>query len=187
MRAGDHYYTTQVAFDVGGSHRPLPLLLPLRFLPPLVDRPTNTTTRTNPTQRRRRQQQQVYQDNIYQSKRPFVSARHVALSMGAPFAKQLELVTFHTASKGVYGECGFRGGVMELLNIDQRCVCLALPCPALRRVASWLICPVPSRPAHPHFPDASLPPVLLATPISPPQPPPPLACRTRSTSWRPST
>ena len=64
----------------------------------------------------------MYQDNIYQSTRPFISARHVALSMGAPFADQLEIVTFHTASKGVYGECGFRGGVMELLNIDQRCV-----------------------------------------------------------------
>lgn len=63
---------------------------------------------------------EVYQDNIYQSVRPFVSCRHVALTMGAPYAKELELVTFHTASKGVYGECGFRGGVMELLNIDQK-------------------------------------------------------------------
>lgn len=40
--------------------------------------------------------------------------------MGAPYANELELVTFHTVSKGVYGECGFRGGAMELLNIDQR-------------------------------------------------------------------
>ncbi len=63
---------------------------------------------------------EVYQDNIYQSVRPFISARHVALSMGAPYAKELEIATFHTASKGVYGECGFRGGVMELLNFDQR-------------------------------------------------------------------
>lgn len=63
---------------------------------------------------------EVYQDNIYQTVRPFVSARHVALSMGSPYAQGLELATFHTASKGVYGECGFRGGVMELLNFDER-------------------------------------------------------------------
>jgi aspartate/methionine/tyrosine aminotransferase len=40
--------------------------------------------------------------------------------MGAPYANELEIVTFHTVSKGVYGECGMRGGAMELMNIEQR-------------------------------------------------------------------
>ena len=40
--------------------------------------------------------------------------------MGAPYSSDLEIVTFHTISKGVYGECGFRGGAMEMLNIDPR-------------------------------------------------------------------
>lgn len=57
---------------------------------------------------------------MLQSERPFVSCRHVALSMGAPYANELEIVTFHTVSKGVYGECGMRGGAMELMNIEQR-------------------------------------------------------------------
>lgn len=94
--------------------------------------PLTPTMTHNP----RNNNQQVYQDNIYQSTRPFISARHVALSMGAPYAEQLEIVTFHTASKGVYGECGFRGGVMELLNIDQRCVRPPLPHSVSNLVAS---------------------------------------------------
>lgn len=40
--------------------------------------------------------------------------------MGRPFCDNLELVSFHTVSKGVYGECGLRGGYMELTNIDGR-------------------------------------------------------------------
>lgn len=41
--------------------------------------------------------------------------------MGYPYSSSVELVSFHTVSKGVYGECGLRGGYMELTNIDQRC------------------------------------------------------------------
>lgn len=40
--------------------------------------------------------------------------------MGYPYSSSVELVSFHTVSKGVYGECGLRGGYMELTNIDQR-------------------------------------------------------------------
>lgn len=43
------------------------------------------------------------------------------MDMGRPFADSVELVSFHTVSKGVYGECGLRGGYMELTNIDPRC------------------------------------------------------------------
>jgi glutamate--glyoxylate aminotransferase len=117
---------------------------------------------------------EVYQPNIYQDEKPFVSARcapccschrcgragmcasmhawasaaqslpcpvhgktskikldsrqlgHVrgarrkaALEMGEPYASGLELISFHTVSKGVYGECGLRGGYFEALNIHD--------------------------------------------------------------------
>ncbi|CAI7789462.1 unnamed protein product [Closterium sp. NIES-54] len=43
----------------------------------------------------------------------------VAMSMGEPYASSLELVSFHTVSKGTFGECGQRGGYMEIFNIDE--------------------------------------------------------------------
>lgn len=46
----------------------------------------------------------------------------VLAEMGYPYSSSVELVSFHTVSKGVYGECGLRGGYMELTNMDQRYV-----------------------------------------------------------------
>uniref|UniRef100_A0A7R9Z8F2 Aminotransferase class I/classII large domain-containing protein n=1 Tax=Chlamydomonas euryale TaxID=1486919 RepID=A0A7R9Z8F2_9CHLO len=60
---------------------------------------------------------EVYQENVYQDERPFVSARKVMHSMGSPYAEGVEMVSFHTVSKGSAGECGLRGGCMELTNI----------------------------------------------------------------------
>jgi glutamate--glyoxylate aminotransferase len=61
---------------------------------------------------------EVYQENIYDLNRPFVSARKVLGTMSEPCRSGLELVSFHTVSKGAYGECGLRGGYMELHNFD---------------------------------------------------------------------
>jgi len=38
--------------------------------------------------------------------------------MGSEYDKQ-ELVSVHSVSKGVLGECGIRGGYMELVNIAK--------------------------------------------------------------------
>lgn len=54
--------------------------------------------------------------------------RKVALEMGEPYASGLELISFHTVSKGVYGECGLRGGYFECLNIHPDTVAGALAC-----------------------------------------------------------
>lgn len=62
---------------------------------------------------------EVYQENIYNSRRPFVSARAVLHRMPEPVRSGVELVSLHTVSKGAYGECGLRGGYMELHNFDQ--------------------------------------------------------------------
>lgn len=61
---------------------------------------------------------EVYQENIYDTRKPFVSCRGVVGRMPEPYRSGVELVSFHTVSKGAYGECGLRGGYMELLNMD---------------------------------------------------------------------
>ncbi|CAK9086132.1 Probable alanine aminotransferase [Durusdinium trenchii] len=57
---------------------------------------------------------EVYQDNIFRQDREFVSFRRVVHELDLP----VELFSFHSMSKGYYGECGLRGGVMQLTNID---------------------------------------------------------------------
>ena len=59
---------------------------------------------------------EVYQENVYQDERPFVSAHKVMHELGAPYSTALELVSYHTVSKGTYGECGQRGGYFQLSN-----------------------------------------------------------------------
>ncbi|PIA51743.1 hypothetical protein AQUCO_01100547v1 [Aquilegia coerulea] len=65
---------------------------------------------------------EVYQQNIYQDERPFLSARKVLLDMGLPMSKEVQLVSFHTVSKGYWGECGQRGGYFEMTNIPPQTV-----------------------------------------------------------------
>ncbi len=65
---------------------------------------------------------EVYQENIYNPERPFVSARKVLAQMHEPYRSGTELVSFHTVSKGAYGECGLRGGYMEMHNMDPEVV-----------------------------------------------------------------
>lgn len=78
---------------------------------------------------------EVYQPNIYQDEKPFVSARKVALDMGEPYASALELISFHTVSKGVLGECGLRGGYFEALNLHPGTLA------ELYKMASINLCP----------------------------------------------
>jgi len=60
---------------------------------------------------------EVYQRNVYNPSKTFLSAKKVALE--TPGCENLQLVSFHSTSKGVIGECGRRGGYMELHNIDK--------------------------------------------------------------------
>jgi len=63
---------------------------------------------------------EVYQENVYQSERPFVSMKKVLHDLGTPYSAECELISFHSISKGPYGECGWRGGYFEMVNIDAR-------------------------------------------------------------------
>jgi len=62
---------------------------------------------------------EVYQANIYQPEaKPFHSFKKVLHHMGEKYSN-VELVSFHSISKGVIGECGQRGGYLELTNIHS--------------------------------------------------------------------
>ncbi|XP_044755931.1 alanine aminotransferase 1-like [Coccinella septempunctata] len=60
---------------------------------------------------------EVYQDNIYAEGSKFYSFKKVMMEMGAPYS-DMELASFMSCSKGYMGECGLRGGYVEILNMD---------------------------------------------------------------------
>jgi aspartate/methionine/tyrosine aminotransferase len=57
---------------------------------------------------------EVYQENIYRAGDKFVSFARVLAELGE---KDVSLFSFHSCSKGFLGECGQRGGYMEVRNI----------------------------------------------------------------------
>ncbi|KAJ3292219.1 hypothetical protein HK104_005489 [Borealophlyctis nickersoniae] len=77
---------------------------------------------------------EVYQANIYEHDYPFHSFKKVAKSMGTA-AQNLELVSFHSISKGMIGECGRRGGYFECMGIDPEVQAM------FYKVASISLCP----------------------------------------------
>jgi len=63
---------------------------------------------------------EVYQQNIYQEGAEFVSCKLAAKEAGLLDNDSIELVSFHSTSKGLFGECGRRGGYMEMVGIDSQ-------------------------------------------------------------------
>lgn len=78
---------------------------------------------------------EVYQENIYQPTKSFESARKVLGEMPEPYKSAVELVSFHSTSKGFIGECGLRGGYMELHNMLPEVV------DELYKISSVNLCP----------------------------------------------
>lgn len=60
---------------------------------------------------------EVYQDNIYAPESEFHSFKKVLMSLPENYHDQ-ELASFMSTSKGYMGECGYRGGYFEVLNLD---------------------------------------------------------------------
>lgn len=60
---------------------------------------------------------EVYQHNIYAEGSQFFSFKQVLMEMGQPYCS-MELASFMSASKGYMGECGYRGGFAEVVNMD---------------------------------------------------------------------
>jgi len=61
---------------------------------------------------------EVYQENVYTEDK-FISFRKVLAEMGEPYSNNVELISIHSISKGLMGECGLRGGYFEAHNMDQ--------------------------------------------------------------------
>ncbi|KAK9817869.1 hypothetical protein WJX72_003409 [[Myrmecia] bisecta] len=59
---------------------------------------------------------EVYQDNIYAEGKEFHSFKKVVREMGGE-AEGVQLFSMHSISKGYYGECGRRGGYLEIINV----------------------------------------------------------------------
>ncbi|ONK75158.1 uncharacterized protein A4U43_C03F13960 [Asparagus officinalis] len=60
---------------------------------------------------------EVYQENIYVEDKKFNSFKKIARSMGYE-DQDISLVSFQSVSKGYYGECGKRGGYMEVTGFS---------------------------------------------------------------------
>merc|ERR1719181_668487 len=58
---------------------------------------------------------EVYQQNVYAEGKAFSSFKKVVCDLGSG----VELFSFHSISKGFYGECGRRGGYMEAHNVSD--------------------------------------------------------------------
>jgi aspartate/methionine/tyrosine aminotransferase len=95
---------------------------------------------------------EVYQRNIYDGS-AFVSFKKVVHDIQSP----VELASFHSVSKGVTGECGLRGGYVELHNFDEHAeslvykmasVSLCANIPGQIAVDLMMRPPVPGDPSH---------------------------------------
>ncbi|NP_001086104.1 alanine aminotransferase 2 [Xenopus laevis] len=95
---------------------------------------------------------EVYQDNVYAKGCAFHSFKKVLFEMGPKYSETLELASFHSTSKGYMGECGFRGGYMEVINMDP-----AVKQQLTKLVSVRLCPPVPGQ-------------VLLDVIVNPPKP-----------------
>ena len=62
---------------------------------------------------------EVYQENVYDDNAEFYSAKRAAYDTGLSQEDAVEMISFHSTSKGLFGECGRRGGYMELVGIDS--------------------------------------------------------------------
>ena len=79
---------------------------------------------------------EVYQSNIFDPEtKPFISFKKVLKSMSKEIADSVELVSFHSISKGVSGECGRRGGYFECTNISDEVM------EQVYKMASVSLCP----------------------------------------------
>ncbi|PIO23624.1 hypothetical protein AB205_0104180, partial [Aquarana catesbeiana] len=75
---------------------------------------------------------EVYQDNVYSNSCQFHSFKKVLFEMGPEYSNNVELASFHSTSKGYMGECGYRGGYMEVLNLQPDILAQLVKMPSVR-------------------------------------------------------
>ena len=100
---------------------------------------------------------EVYQENVYLEGDRFVSFAKVLVELGE---QEVSLFSFHSCSKGFLGECGQRGGYMELRNIPADVVAQILKLQSVGLCANLtgqmttycMVCPPrPGQPSHPLY------------------------------------
>ncbi|XP_042339816.1 alanine aminotransferase 2-like [Plectropomus leopardus] len=62
--------------------------------------------------------EEVYQDSVYGPEKEFISYKRVLFQMEQEYSETVELISFHSISSACMGECGLRGGYMEVINMD---------------------------------------------------------------------
>ena len=84
---------------------------------------------------------EVYQSNLHRRQEaPFTSFKKTVRKMNSPVG----LISYHSISKGVTGECGRRGGYFECTNFPEEIIALVykmVGTDGQYRVASWLTLP----------------------------------------------
>ncbi|CAH8463974.1 unnamed protein product [Dicrocoelium dendriticum] len=81
---------------------------------------------------------EVYQHNIYTDDRQFVSFKRALHDMGGKIAKEVQLASFMSCSKGYMGECGLRGGYCELVNFEPEVQAQLYKCLSARLCSSLM-------------------------------------------------
>ncbi|XP_070765661.1 alanine aminotransferase 2-like [Enoplosus armatus] len=62
--------------------------------------------------------EEVYQDSVYGQDKEFISYKKVLFEMDKEYSENVELISFNSISNACTGECGLRGGYMEVINMD---------------------------------------------------------------------
>ncbi|KAJ7356046.1 glycerol-3-phosphate O-acyltransferase 2 [Desmophyllum pertusum] len=62
---------------------------------------------------------EVYQDNIHADGAQFYSCKKVLRDLEAEYS-EFQLISLHSSAKGCAGECGLRGGYMELVGLSDQ-------------------------------------------------------------------
>ncbi|XP_028660329.2 alanine aminotransferase 2-like isoform X1 [Erpetoichthys calabaricus] len=65
---------------------------------------------------------EVYQDQVFGDNCSFLSFKKVLFEMGSEYRDNVELVSLNSVSKAYLGECGFRCGYLETINIDPEAI-----------------------------------------------------------------
>lgn len=99
---------------------------------------------------------EVYQDNVYAEGSKFHSFKKVLVEMGEPYSK-MELASFMSCSKGYMGECGLRGGYVEVINMCPKVKAMyfkaisAMLCPTVLGQAALAVVVNPPQPGEPSY------------------------------------
>lgn len=99
---------------------------------------------------------EVYQDNVYAEGSKFYSFKKVLIEMGEPYDK-MELSSFMSCSKGYMGECGLRGGYVEVINMCPKVKAMylkaisAMLCPTVLGQAAIDVVVHPPQPGEPSY------------------------------------